>query len=87
MFLWKLVNVECKTQYSVITHSNTSNDIKVATILDKKLGDDDIKVATILDKKLGDDVILVQFPLTELNKWLIDWQANKEEMIENMWSE
>ena len=31
IFLQKLINLERKTQYAVITHANTSNGIKIPT--------------------------------------------------------
>ena len=48
IFLQKLVHLECKIQHAVITHANTSNDIKIPTFF--------------CWKSWGNDVILVQCP-------------------------
>ena len=38
IFLQKEVNLERKTRHAVFTHANTSNDIKIPTFFEKKLG-------------------------------------------------
>ena len=39
IFLQKEVNLECKSQHTVITHANTSNtSIKITTVFEKKVG-------------------------------------------------
>ena len=56
IFLQKYVNLECETQYAVITHANTFNGAQISTFL---------------EKKLGDDVTLVQCPFnSEWISWL-----------------
>ena len=38
IFLQKQVNLERKTQHTVITHTNTSSGIKIPTFSEKSLG-------------------------------------------------
>ena len=38
IFLQKSVSLERKTWHAVITHANTSNDIKIPTFLEKSWG-------------------------------------------------